>query len=1073
MLRLHASNRMEALVGALAGVLRDPLPDPLEPEIIVVQNRGTERWVSMELARRFGVWMNGRFPFPNAIVEDLFERVLGPAEGAEHWEPDLLAWAVHAVLPGCLDRPAFAPLRRFLAGDALPLKRYQLARRIADLFDRYTVYRPDMVLGWEAGATPPGDAAWQAELWRALVERHGAGHRAGRLRAFRERVASAGRGLPARLCVFGVSVLPPFHLDVLGAVAARTEVHLFVLSPCREYWGDIVPDRVIARKRREGRAAAGYMETGNRLLASLGRTGREFLELLLERDVQADEAYEDPGEGCLLHALQSDILHLRDRGAGDGDQGVIRADDRSVAVASCHSPLREVEALRDHLLALFEAHPDLEPHQVVVMTPDIETYAPLVEAVLQPEEGVPRIPYNVADRSALAGSSVADAFFRVLDLVGGRLGAARVLDLLQIPVIRRRFGLSEAEVERIHAWVGGTRIRWGEDARHRERLGLPGFAENTWRAGLDRLLLGYAMPGEGERMFAGVLPFDDVEGGEDAEALGKLLAFVEAFFAAVADLEGARDLPAWARALGRMLDALFRPEGEEEREARVLRDALDRMARAGGGDRVAPEAVGAHLREAVGRAGPGGGFLTGGVTFCAMLPMRSIPFQVVCLLGMNDGAFPRPSPQPGFDLMAREPRRGDRSVRDEDRYVFLEALLSARRHLYVSYVGQSQQDNTEIPPSVLVSELLETVDRGFRLEGGGEARPSEHLVARHRLQAFSPAYFRPGGALASYSRENMEASRHLLPGAPRARRGPWVPSELPEPDDGLRGLTLVALERFFANPSRGFLEGRFGFRLEAAEGAGEEREPFDLGPLERYLLEEELLALAQAGEDPARARERLRARGELPPGAFGDAAFAELEGAVRELWGRVEPRISPPVPEPPAFELGLGPFTLVGRLEGLRTGGLLLFRPARLKGRDRLRAWLRHLVLHCLDGVDAERRTVVVAKDAEIELGPVEDPRGELRSLAERYWAGLRSPLRFFPETSWAYAWALLGKGAPRDKALSAARRAWEGSEWGAGEGTDEHYAQCFGEQPVLDGDFEEAAVGIYGPLIRCLAGRG
>ena len=1071
MLRLHTGNRMEVLAGALAGVLRDPLPDPLEPEIVVVQNRGMERWISMELARRFGVWMNGRFPFPNAIVEELFERVLGPAQGAEHWEPDLLAWAVHAVLPGCLDRPAFAPLRRFLAGDALPLKRYQLARRIADLFDRYTVYRPGLVLGWEAGETPAGDAAWQAELWRALVDRHGHGHRARRLRAFRERVASAAGGLPARLCVFGVSALPPFHLDVLAAVAARTEVHLFVLSPCREYWGDIVPDRVIARKRREGQPAAGYMESGNRLLASLGRTGREFLELLLERDVQADEAYEDPGEACLLHALQSDILNLRDRGAGA--PGMIPAGDRSVAVASCHSPLREVEVLRDHLLALFDAHPDLEPQDVVVMTPDIETYAPLVEAVLQPEEGVPRIPYNIADRSPLAGSSVADAFFRVLDLVGGRLGAARVLDLLQIPVIRRRFGLSEAEVERIHAWVGGTRIRWGEDARHRERLGLPGFAENTWRAGLDRLLLGYAMPGEGEGMFAGVLPFDDVEGGEDAEALGKLVAFTERLFAAVGDLERPRDLPGWAGALGGVLDGLLLPEGEEEREARVLREALDRMARAGEGDPVGPEAVGAHLREAVARAGFGGGFLTGGVTFCAMLPMRSIPFQVVCLLGMNDGAFPRPSPQPGFDLMAREPRKGDRSVRDEDRYVFLEALLSARRHLYVSYVGQSLQDNAEIPPSVLVSELLDAVDRGFRFEGEGEGRPSERLVTRHRLQAFSPAYFRPGGPLASYSRENMGASRHLLPGAARVRRGAWVPSDLPEPDDELRSLTLGSLERFFANPARGFLEARFGFRLEAAEGVGQEREPFELGPLERYLLEEELLALAQAGADPGRARERLRARGELPPGATGDAAFAELEGAVRDLWGRVEPRLSPPLPEAPPFELDLGPFTLTGRLEGLRTGGLLLFRPARLKGRDRLRAWLRHLVLHCLDGVGAERRTAVVAADAEIELGPVEDPLGELRALAERYWAGLRRPLRFFPETSWAYAWAVEGKGAPRGKALSQAGRVWEGNDRIPGEGADEHYVQCFGEEPVLDEGFEEAAVGVYGPLIRCLPGRG
>ncbi len=1074
MLKIHTGNRMELLVDALARAVAEPLPDPFEPEVVVVQNRGMERWVTMELARRAGVWMNARFPFPNAAVEELFDRVLGPEEGAAGWARENLAWRVYALLPRLLERPPFGPLGRYLEGDPTALKRYQLALRIADLFDRYTVYRPEMVLDWEQGGRSGGEhGAWQAELWRTLVERYGPGHRAGRWRRFLDRVRrERPPGLPARLHVFGVSTLPRFHLEVLAAVARWIPVNLFVLNPCQEYWGDIVPDRVISRRERLERSAE-HLEQGHRLLASLGRTGREFLDALVDLEAPEDALFEDPGGDRLLHRLQQDMLHLRDRGGPAHPPLAVDPADRSVVVASCHSPLREVEALRDHLLALFQALPDLEPHQIVVMTPDIEAYAPLVEAVFRPEGGdVPAIPYNVADRNVLAGSALVDAFFRVLDLAGSRFGAARVVDLLETPAVARRFGLSEADLERIRGWVRRAGIRWGLDAEHRRRLGLPAFPENTWRAGLDRLLLGYALPGDGERLFQGVLPFDDVEGAEDGAALGRLVEFVGRLEEAAGFLAGEHPLEAWARKLAALFDALFLPEPEEEREARVLRAALDDLARADPDGAPVPLApVRAHLRGVLERAAYGGGFLTGGVTFCAMLPMRSIPFRVVCLLGLNDGAFPRPDRPAGFDLMAREPRRGDRSVRDEDRYVFLEALVSAREHLYVSYVGQSQRDGADIPPSVLVSELLETLDRGYRFADRPDRPVSERLVVRHRLQAFSPAYFRPGGGLTSFSEENLQACRVLLGRDPSGDPAPWLPGPLPEPPEELRNVSLENLVRFLENPARGLLRMRYGLRLGAPAEPVEEDEPLELDRLGAFRIQEELLRWASEGRDLRGTLPVFRARGDLPPGQAGRAAFAEASEALEPLREVLEPFLAQPVLEPVPFELDLGEARLTGTLRGLRPCGLVFFRPGAIRGKDRVRAWLHHLVL-CAAGPDgAEPVTVQLGFDRRgvlrLVLEPVEAARGHLAGVLRLYLEGLRQPVPFFPETSWTYAQERWERGKAHEKALAAARRAWEGRPDKPGEAAEPHVMRCFGDaDPLASGGFERAAWTVFRPFL-------
>ena len=377
--------------------------------------------------------------------------------------------------------------------------------------------------------------------------------------------------------------------------------------------------------------------------------------------------------------------------------------------------------LYDHLLDWFARDPKLAPRDVLVMTPDIETYAPFIQAVFDsPEESSKRIPFSVADRGICSASQVVDAFLNLLSLPATRLEATSVLRILETEAVRVKFGLAESDLDIIRVWVRGTNIRWGQDAKQRESLGLPGLAENTWQQGMERLFAGYAMAGKGERMFQGVLPYDDVEGGS-AEVLGHFAEYLKRLFDLVAKLRERRTIGEWEGVLLGALEAFFQPDESQVPETLLIRSTLrelaSKAAEAGCVEPVDLAVILESLNQLLAEDRFGSGFITGGVTFCALKPMRSIPFKVICLIGMNDGAFPRTDRHLSFDLMAQKPRLGDRSLRADDRYLFLETLLSARERLHISYVGQSIRDNSEAPPSVLVSELLDYVAQAYELPG--------------------------------------------------------------------------------------------------------------------------------------------------------------------------------------------------------------------------------------------------------------------------------------------------------------------------------------------------------------------
>ena len=1078
-LRLFTSNRLEILANALAEVLSKPLASVLDEELIVVQSRGMERWLSMQLAQRHGICANYRFPFPNAFVHDIFQKIIPDLPERSDFDPKTMTWRIMELLPSCIRRPGFESLSAYLGDTQRNLKNFQLSERIADTFDQYLLFRPEMIFRWEAGK----ENHWQAVLWRELVKETGTMHRATLGKAFlsaTERLHTTMHNLPERISVFGISALPRLHIQMLEAISRFCQINLFLMNPCKEYWGDILSDwemkKTIGRESKKDRAVDElHLEKGNSLLASMGVLGKDFFDLVNEYGCEEFPSFQEPNTNTLLSLIQSDILNLRDRHQDLNAKEMITRNDNSIQVHSCHSPMREMEVLHDRLLDMFEKDSGLVPKDILVMTPDIETYAPYIQAVFDtPADASRKIPFTISDRSIRKESEIITTFLAILDLLGSRFTTSQVFSILESKAVHRKFDIMETDLALIRKWLADTRIRWGIDREDRSQLGLPASAENTWKAGLERLILGYALPGQDENIFDGILPYDHIE-GSDASVLGRFLDFTEQLFTHVTALGQSRTLSQWSKSLTDLIEKFVVPDEDTEREMQVTRRALNEL---GDMQKIACfdqeidiNVIKWHLKNVLETEGFGFGFITQGVTFCAMLPMRSIPFKIICCVGMNGDAYPRQTKPLGFDLIAKHPQPGDRSRRNDDRYLFLEAILSARNILYTSYIGQNIQDNSTIPPSVVISELMDYIQQGFTISG---QKILDHIFTKHRLQAFSPEYFKDSKKLFSYSEKNCEAAQCIL----ETREAPisFISRGLSDPGEEWKTVDLNDLSTFFSNPSRFLLYKRLGIHLDEKTLILEDREAFEIETLEKYLLNKKLLEKKLEGGNLKDFFPTVHSSGQLPHGPLGECIYEELSQGVEHFVVKSKPYIAETILEPLEVDLNISDFRLTGRIKPIYPERLLHYRYARVKARDRLTVWINHLVLNSVMAETYPHTSMLAGLEPKKkhealwtawEYSPVENSKEILEALLKKYWEGLKNPLHFFPETSWTYAHTMLEKNKSEEDAINSARKIWKKTDYSRGECEDPYYQLCFGNTNPLDSEFQRIAKEVFQSLLE------
>ncbi|SMB90176.1 DNA helicase/exodeoxyribonuclease V, gamma subunit [Pasteurella testudinis DSM 23072] len=960
MLHLYYSNHLDTQQALLIRLLAlQPLVDPFQSEQILVQSQGMAQWLKLQIAEKCGVAANISFPLPASFIWHQYHRTLSDVPQHNAFEKERMQWHLMALIPTLLDQPDFGGLKKYLREQqhGEQEKLYQLSGKIADLFDQYLVYRPDWISAWEAkqdqnvlqqllqGVSTTDNelsarfrqdlqsaVSWQGQLWRALyarIERQAAQkqercwHRAALHRQYLQTLAEQQpKHLPQRLFIFGISALPNVYLQTLQAMAQYCEVHLFFNNPCRYYWGDIIDpaflQKLKLRKRLKPSEQAssdwlnekqlaqlaqpdwqddplGYLQTGNPLLAAWGKMGRDFLALLSQSEANEIDAYAAADGDSLLAQLQNAILDLQE--LQKSPPFLLAADDQSLSIHACHSPMREVEVLHDQLLHWFQQDNSLTPKDVVVMVADVDRYVPYIHAAFsQYSYSDPRfIPYEIADRKHTHSDVLIATFLQLLQLQESDFSAETVLALLDVPELRERFELDLKELEILQRWVAENGIRYGLSAdQNAATLDQVTPNYNAWQSGLQRMLLGAAMR-ENDGIWQETVAFE-LSYGLNAQIVGKLGEFLDCLQHWHTVLQQEHSIEQWQQQLHWLLQTFF---GENEHSRAVLLfltkriDEICQTALDSAYDQALNSAVIAELfSHKLSEEDNSFHFLNGKLSFCTLLPMRAIPFKVVALLGMNEGDYPRQHNPNSFDLMQYHQQKGDRVRRDDDRYLFLEAILSAQQKLYISYVGRSLIDNQPLQPSVLVSQLLDYLaDQTELAQADDEEQNSENrlekvrsaLVQQHPMTVFSRDNFLLGRRNRSFAKEwlagatdNAQVSGFLQPlaGEPQAENV----------------IALEQLIRFVQSPLAYFFQNQLGVYFTQDENEWADSENFALDSLQRYTLSERLLQQAP-NEWQAQLR-RFELKGELPRANFAAISQQKLSERLRPLSAVIEPYLS-------------------------------------------------------------------------------------------------------------------------------------------------------------------------------------
>ena len=1068
-IHLHRSNRTEHLVHQLAAVLTETLPkDPFQSAAVVVGSRGMERWIRHELATRMDIAAGLDFPFPRQALTGAARWLLDPQRRpqAPFWSSELLprheleafsretlGMRLVELLRQRGQQPELTDITRYLAGgsDAAPgqvsARELLFAHEVGDVLDRLMHDRTDTALQWARDpARAPVEHRWLALLLRDL-QVHEHPHSPALLHEQllqRGPVAPTGRSL----CLFGLSTLGPGDRLRLQAIAQAVDCHLFVLAPSREWFGD-------HRTRGESRAAARRATTGvqreqleqdlahqNPVLASLGAPSRNLQDWLEDATYLGDHVpFTDPLEDApdtLLHRLQSWVL-----AAGTiGDADVPFPVDDSMDFHATYGALRQCEVLRDLLLRRFEEDPTLEPRDVVVMTPDIQTYAPLLAAVFArsgqvqgaPSRSLPRIPVTVSDLGLRRTNPVAEALLTLLELARERLTATRLLDLLALEPVRLRWQLDEEDLADIREMVRDAGLRWGLDAQDRARVDQPALDQNTARFALERLALGALMADEDPLTVVPGPPGPtvplDLANRSRIHRAGQLAGVLRTLNHHCQRLRQPASLERWRQRLTSALDDLTDTTDEATWLRTEVDSALDDLVQVGGHLQELPLTLDAILRYLQGSfelTQRGDRPITGAVQICAMEPMRSVPFRVVALVGLDDGAFPRSQNRRRWDPLEQR-QKGERDRRDTDRHLFLEALLSARDHLLVLWSGRDVKKGDEQAAAVPVEELLETV-------GTLTGQTRDQLVHEHALQPWSASAF--GDDPTSYDGglaravERLAAVRNGSRQAEPLGMAASAQAPLPEEEHPPQVLELSDLARALEQPHRLLLRDRLGLSVSWGTEALEDREPLELDNLQVWGLRARVLQhLLDAPPDQPRASlrqallMRLRGEGVLPLEAGAERLLDKVVAEAAGLAGGLES-----VPGDPEDGLSLSVqlddgLQLIGQVQRVRRldDRLLLqwIHPSTsTNARVQLQAWV-HLLGAVASGHPAHAARIVRrncgSETQEVWLAPPAQPeqaREILTDLAAVWRLARRRPLPLFKRTSQAVGSLLHGLDRP------------------------------------------------------------
>ncbi|WNC70206.1 exodeoxyribonuclease V subunit gamma [Thalassotalea nanhaiensis] len=1059
MINIYPANRMEDLLTLFDEVQKVSTLPVLSKEVVLVQNPGMQHWLNMQQAQISGISMNASFVLPAQFLWQQL-RILSGDDIPDQtpYSREVLAWRIDALLQSTevLNNKDCLQANQYWHKNNSPdsLKRFQLAVQTADLFEQYLIYRPDWLDSWAKGETVTSfdssaqqQEKWQSFLWY-LLHKQSPYNPNTLIATAKNNLLTYKHLLPKRVSIFGINALAPMWIDFLNALSTHIEVHFYHLNPCYEYWGDIKTDKANAKQAYLAQVAkwpedALHNDSANPLLANLGQQGREFLSLLHSGDTIEiplfDELFDhsnlsdetDPiNKPSVLLQLQKDILTLTDK----RDEPVVSIDN-SITITSAHSALREVQGLHDYLLHLFNEDSSLTPKDILVMCPQIEQYAPYIDSVFvrgwdEIGEAVPPLPCSIADRVSKDSEPLVAAFSELLCMPDSRFGVNQILSYLRLLPLQMRFGLSEHDIELITDWLDKANVHWGLDAEHKNRLlaTQQSTAQFTWQQGLERLLKGFAF-GDSTSLYADDMVLPWVE-GNNALILGKLLLLCEQLKQMSVSLTKPKTAEQWQQSLQNFIERLFLGE-ETDNGLVIINQAISSLAlyckEAGYTGNIELAVVREYLNQHFSQPDPGRQFMIGQITFCSMLPMRSIPFKVLAVLGLNDGEFPRQRQPLGFDLMSMtKVLPGDRSRRGDDRYLFLEALISARDNLYLSYQGFDIKNNNERQPSIVLRELMDYLSCGYGWDFKQAEQPTQSQLRQLPLQVFSLDNFSEVNPYKSFDDKWLKLAKV----SGECIQNDYAEQLLPLPEEQVLELSLVQINRFLTNPAQVFAEQRLKLFFNKNEQNIDDAEPFTFSHLDKYLFQQNVLV-----EDIAQRRDiqscdlyqQALLSGDFPDNPlfaqelsdwqvtmhnFSKAVYGNMQTTL-DSQGSIEPLLSnleQSIQLNPCDEV-LGEIVVMdpaltwqisAEITLYQTANNLVhfsYRPAKVKAKDLSQLYLNHLLLCALCPSDKEVSSLgyyLNEKDNKLQMvsfNYIDGAKAQLSKILAYYQLSLTKPL--------------------------------------------------------------------------------
>ena len=1067
MLRLFQSNEMQNL--AVAFCNNEPeVRDPFNSSTVIIQSFELRYWLQLQITEFKGISSNIDFQLPASFLWNLYKSLTPEAADLDRspYEREIMVWRLMRILKK--GQSLNQDISDYLEPEKKRnLRLYELSNELASMFDEYLMYRPDWVLEWESnkGDFASKEEESQASLWQELREDLGGTsklHRAALHKLAMSRINRDARFPWSRLSIFGISSMPPIQIETFHRLSEFMDVDIYFLNPCNEYWGDIISETERARRslkaiknNTSSVTLEDYFETGQPILASLGQLGRDYFELLNDiENLQTFDIFSEPNRKTDLGFVKNQIFNLNYNEDDVFSKKRIREterSDQSIQIHSCHSRTREIEVLKDQIFRALSKTEDLQPKDILVATPDIQLYSAIIKANFKNE-----IPFSINNAALNENSSFFNSIIKFLSLPDSRITGQEIIEFLEVPSIARAQAISSDDLEKLAIWISDSGIRWELDGESKSKnWDLPPDDRNTWRFGLDRLLMGVVM-GENHGPWQEIQPMEIPL--EDAPLLESLCQFMDHLDKFRKQIDNQYPIEKWLGIIQEMLLKFFDPGETEIMLERQLRTALEDLrfetSAADFKDEMSRETFLSALKNKLEDQISISRSTSGTITFSNLLPMRGIPYRMICILGLNQGEFPRTENPNTFDLRLerKDRRKGDRSKNKDDRYIFLESILAAEEIFYVSYVGENANQNLSSAPSAIVSEWHEYLETIF----------DEQKLVTHKLNPYDSKYFRGDEAQTFSSTwfNKLEVKRpDSLEGA--ALRGQGL--ELRQDH-----VKLSELRAFFSHSARFFLQKKLGVYYEKEANIVLDTEPFEASSLDDYKIAEATLESLRQNESIEDLYSQTLHAGLIPSNALGATLLKRAIRRGEEIYSVIANEMSSK--RQIKKEVAIGPFNLQIDIQNVYQEAIIQARVGRLKDRQILQDWITHLAANLIEEIETK---LVHRGDKDqirtLSLKPIEARTAKkyLSVFIRVYQKGIEAPV-FFPPKEARTLNRDLKKGKDQKPALDKLVAEWT-NEYSFSEGPDPYWNNLFDLAESFNGNFADLAVEIWEPLEKTL----